>query len=454
VTSETFSHPPETMSNSRPRNRRFDSSVILVLLTRLVPLLAAPVTLWMIATRRSLAEQGLYFVFWNVQALTQLMELSIGGLIVQFASHESSALHWSEHGALEGDLAATARLHALIQAGRRWYIMVGIALLLLGAGGGTWLMHARTSGQAEPLLPWLVTILATAAYLPLAPSLCAIEGCHGLIRVQRMRLVQVMAAIASLWIVLFRYGALWAVATYSVVWLGVAFVWLARAHTDLLTSSRASDAPSDRDHGIGTVQWRTGASWLAWWIAPQAVTPIVLATQGALAAGRVGMTLAIATAPLTLAGAFMSARYPRYGALVAKGAIVQLRQLAWSATRQATTVLIVGTAAAALVVSFLDIAAPVVAARIMLPSDVLLIGIGNLAWLLIQSLGSYLRAWREEPLMEMAIIGVIVVVLGTFVASHTTSARGTLATYAALVAFVALPLAIVGARRIRAGCQA
>jgi hypothetical protein len=433
--------------------RSFDWNVALVLTTRLVALIGAPVTLWLVATRRPLDEQGFYFIFWNVQALTQLMELGVGGMLVQFASHESPALSWDGHGGLAGDSAARGRIHALLRESGRWYLGVAVALLAVGGLAGTWLLGVRgRSIHPAPLLPWLVTIACTAAYLPLTPILCTIEGCGRLARVQRMRLAQISLSLIVLWLVLLHWGALWGVAAFAFAWLSIATLWLLRAHSGLVSMARLPIDSSTATHvGLGRAQWRTGASWLAWWAAPQTLTPIILLTHGTTAAGLVGMSLAIATAPLTLASSWLSARYPRYGALLAKGARMELARLARSATLQAAIVLVLGVAGAAAAIGLLTVVAPSLAARALSPVGIGLLGAGNLGWLLIQALGSYLRAWREEPLMEVAVAGAIAVTSGTLLAAMRASTLGTIATYVLLVLCLALPLAMLGFRRHHRG---
>jgi hypothetical protein len=429
-----------------------DRGVALVLLTRLVPLLAAPVTLWLVATQRPLAEQGLYFIFWNAQALTQLMELGMGGLVVQFASHEAPFLAWDARGGLSGDEGARTRMHDLVREGRRWYGMVALALLVLGGVGGAWLLETRSAGVSPaPLAPWIVTIVCTATYLPLVPILCAVEGCGGLLRVQRMRLAQVSIAMASLWIVLPRWGALWAVAVFAVAWLAVAWGWLRAAHRGLL--EEIGGAHELRTMVLTGVQWRTGASWLAWWAAPQALTPIVLATHGAAHAGRVGMTVAIAMAPYTLANAWLQGRYPSYGALIARGEAAELQGVARMATLQAVCVFLLGTGGAALAVWLLSRFAPALAARALSPAALVILGAGNLGWLLVQSLGSYLRAWREEPLMEASVVGAALVIGGTLAAAALLSTLGTVAAHSLLVLGIVLPLALIGYRRHHRGVR-
>lgn len=423
-------------------------SVVLVLLTRLVPVLAAPITLFLVASKRPIAEQGLYFIFWNVQALSQLMELSIGSLIVQFASHESEALSWDSRGGLTGDPMARRRVSGILREGFKWYGRVSILLLLVGGAGGAWLLESR-GGQTStaPWLPWLVTIGFTSAYLPLVPLICVAEGCAGgLFRVQRMRLVQVILSIAAVWTVLPIWGALWAVAAASALWLAVVVLWLVRGHSGLLTVAREGVGIAEPSR-FAAAQWRTGASALAAWIAPQAVTPIVLATQGPVAAGKIGMTLAIAAGPLTLATAWLAARYPRYGALVARGADHELQRVARSAALQALCALAMGIAAAMAAVFLIGLVAPALAARALPPIGVGILGTANLCWLLMQALGSYLRAWREEPLMEVTIAGTALVSVGTLLAALRFAPLGVVAAYALLVSGVALPISVFGFHR-------
>ena len=447
----------------RNEGTRIDRAVVLVLLTRLSLLLAAPVTLWLVAAKRPVAEQGLFFILWNIQALTQLMELGIQTLIVQFASHESHSLTWNARGGLDGDAGAKARVHQAIREGRRWYGRVAIALGILAASGGIWIIAVRANevGRAA-LVPWLVTVAFTAAYLPIVPVLCAIEGCGGLLRVQRMRLVQTVLSIFALWTMLLWLGALWGVAAFAVTWFLTAWGWLLRSHSQLLSDAleaRLTDlAGADASASLAAVQWRTGATWLAWWIAPQCVTPIVLTTHGALPGGQVGMSFAIATAPLTLGIVWLQARYPRYAALLAKGEGEQLRRLARRATIQAAAVCTSGVLAVALAVWVIGRLSPSLASRALPARWIVVLGLTNLAWLLVQSLSSYLRAWRQEPLMETAIVGAIVVMAGTSAVALHVPTESIIAAYALLIAGAVVPLAVLQFRRrhehlVRSGAE-
>ena len=166
------------------------------------------------------------------------------------------------------------------------------------------------------------------------------------------------------------------------------------------------------------------------------------------------MTLAIAMAPLTLASAWLQGRYPRYGALISLGQPDELRRVASEATTQALVVCLAGTLAATVAVWLLGVWLPSLAARALPAIAITILGAANLAWLAAQSMASYRRAWREEPMTEATVIGAALVTVGTYAASTFTSAAGTVTAYTLLVCLGMLPVTAMGfARPNRRGAR-
>jgi hypothetical protein len=92
---------------------------------------------------------------------------------------------------------------------------------------------------------------------------------------------------------------------------------------------------------------------------------------------------------------------------------------------------------------------PSLAARALPAATILVLGVGNVGWLLVNSVGSYLRAWRREPLTEAVVTGVAIVSLGTIAAATRMSVLGTVWTHSALVICGVLPITALGFRRHR-----
>jgi hypothetical protein len=431
----------------RPRLAWPDHSLALVLGTRLLQLLAAPITLYLVATRRSAVEQGFYFVLINVQALASLVELGAGTIVVQFISHESESLRWTAAGALEGDGAALARALAVVRQGWRWYGWLAVLVLLAIPIGAVAFASAATRGNVAFLGAWSVVVLGTAAYFPLVPLLCTVEGAHGLARVQTMRLAQVVVAIGTLWLGLWTGGALPAVAMYTLAWLLVPAVWLAHRHRAF--TMQALRAPSGAT-SLASVQWRPGATWLVLWASPQLLVQIVLATSGAADAGRVGMSLAIATAPVTLAAAWLQSRYPRFASTLAVGGRRALDTLARSSAAYALAVCALGGAGVTAVTALLHVYAPRLGARLLPTSAVAALCASGLAWIAIQALTGYLRAYREEPLLTVTSAGVAMAMIATAMAAQRGAAAATIV-YSLVVLCGLLPILAIafGAERSR-----
>ena len=432
-----------------------DRTLALVLGTRLIPLLAAPVTLYLVATRRSAVEQGFYFVLVNVQALASLVELGVGTIVVQFISHESPSLHWRADGALDGEPAALARALAVVRQGWRWYGRLAALLMLAIPLGVAAFAPAAARGGVALVGPWTTVVLATALYFPLVPLLCTLEGAHGLARVQAVRLAQVALAIGALWMTLARGDAMQAVAVYAIVWLVVPIAWLLYGHRAFI--AQALRAP----HGVATlasVQWRTGGTWLVLWASPQLLVQVVLALSGAADAGRVGMSLAIATAPVTLAGAWLQSRYPRFAATLATSGRPALDALVRQSAALALGVCALGGVAVMVFTALLHARAPQLAARLLPTWAVTALAATGLGWLAIHAFTGYLRADREEPLLTATSIGVAITIVASAVAApHGPDAATlayTLAVLAGAVPLVAWRFVVERSRRARSGERA
>jgi hypothetical protein len=429
--------------------------VTLVFISRLIPLLAAPVTLWLIATQRPIAEQGAYFIFINTQAIAQTVEIGLGTLIVQFVSHESAGLTWGAGGAFDGDVAAMRRVGMIVTAASRWYARLAVAFAAIAMPLGLALFTSRGVYGWWEAAWWVTTVAFTALSFTLVPTLAALEGSGRLAQVQRMRLVQVAASLLALWIGLLAVDALCGVAAFAVTWFAVQVTWLSRTHRGLIANAMRRAGHADTDLSLSSLTGRLlraqrhgAVMWLALWVAPQVLVPCVLLADGPAAAGRIGMSLAIATAPVMLASAWLYSRYPRYGALVARGATRELAQLARRATAEAVVVCLVGAVAGAVALALLARIAPSLADRAMSPTVTLALGVGNSGWLVIQGVTSYVRAWRGEPLAYVTAIGAALVMGTTLLVAVLHGQAGTIAlAYAGAVLVGATPTTLTFWRR-------
>jgi hypothetical protein len=423
--------------------------------SRIIALAGAPVTLYLAATRLPPNEQGWYFVAINIVAFAQLCELGLGTIIVQFASHEWPRLRWGRGGGLEGDPSARDSIAALLVTATRWFGAAALALFLVAGVGGALIFGANLGGSWLGFAVfWCGFVSLTALYLLAIPFICVSEGCGDLLAVQRMRAWQAAAILVALWTGIATSGPLAAAWFAAAAQLLVAAAWLLGRHRGLLRAPRTLPALLlDGVRGLAsryrTEQARSAQLWIALWVTPQLLAPVLLRVRGGDEAGRLGVTLAVATAPLTLAVAWLHGRYPSFGALVAEGRTREFDALARRATIEAVTVFIATCVTLTGVVLLLPHVLPAFAMRFLPPVSLLALMAGNFAGLLLQAMAGWLRAFRDEQIAAPIVGGAVAVVIASAVAGTLGGAQLMAAVFAAASLLIAAPLAGVHFARVR-----
>jgi hypothetical protein len=432
-----------------------DAGVRATASTRAIALVGAPISIYFAATRLPPQAQGLYFVAINVIALAQLFEIGLGTIVVQFASHEWPRLRWTDDGGLDGDPYARHAVSVLVRAALSWYGAAAVALLVVAGGGGVLLYGKAYAGTPGGfVLPWFGFVALTGLYFLLVPLVAVAEGCGDLISVQRMRSWQAVGLLVALWSGILTARPLAAAWLGAGAQLAVAAIWLFTRHAGLVRGMRGQTGGDPERARLHTQRFREeqrrGALlWLSLWLAPQLLTPIVLRLQGGDEAGRLGVTLAIALAPLSLAMAWLHGRYPRFGALVSEGRTAEFDALAGRATAEAIAVFLTGAAVLVGVVVMLPSVLPSVAARVLpVPALLGLFG-GALASLLLQAMAGWLRAFRDERIAGPIVGGSAATIVLCAVAATVGSVRTVTFAFALAGLGIAVPLAAAHYLRVR-----
>jgi hypothetical protein len=411
-----------------------DDVVRLVVLTRLITVAGAPVTLFLVAATRPPAEQGFYFVFANLQAVTTLFEYGVATMLVQFAAHSSSS---SPHS------LPTQSAAVILRRARRWFVLAAVIVTTAAIPAGLFMFSpAGTDASVPFIVPWLVLGGSVGLYLTIIPFLCVLEGIGEIRRVQRMRIAQATINTLLLWTLIPTVGSLTAIALASVANLLCAVVWLASVRKTV-PPMPVLDGPSNGgiDHSLYSRQTHTAITWIVGFLGPQLLAPIIFRYQGPVAAGQVGLSLAAASAPLMFSLSWLQAHYPRFGKFVAQNELARLDAAAAHATSQALLVCALTATIVLVVVGLLGQYVPELAARFLPPLGVAALCLTSLVYLLYQAMAAHLRAHREEALLWPITIGTAAVIVATRVWSTQSAFAGVVA-YTAAVVGVLLPLSV------------
>ena len=407
-----------------------DPSVRWLALARVLSLLAAPVTLYLLVTRQPVTARGFYLIAINVVTLAQLFETGMGTMVVQFTTH----VRPSERGTLRG-------------AADQWFRRAATVLLALGATAGTLVMiRGAESASMNVLLPWAVVLATTAAYVAMVPLVCLREGGGDVEGVQRMRAVQAVVMAAAMVGGLWRGANIGAAALAGAAQLVAAAWYLLKVRRHL----PASHVPAGRlAEQYRAAQGRSARVWVALWIAPQLLTPSTMLVRGASEAGHLGLHVALALAPPMLAVAWLHARYPRLGALVASGALATFDDTAWHAFRQAAGVF--GAAAGTLLLLALGApyVVPFLAGGVLSVPILAALLVGSFVLVAMQAMLAWFRAFVDETFAMPVVVGCGAMATGGVCGAAVGGAAGAAAAYAMAGVLVAVILG-VGFLRLRA----
>jgi hypothetical protein len=382
-----------------------DRAIIFGVLNRLWYSLTSLITIFIIVLYYSPVTQGYYYTFLNLLALQVFVELGLGNVIINFASHEWSRLRLNEQGIIVGEANALARLVSLGKYAFRWYA-IGNIITTLGLGVAGYAFFSGTSSTNINLMgPWFLLCLLTGIKLNLIPAWSLLEGCNQVSNVYFYRLVEVIIVNISLWLSIIFKTELWALCAAvgsGLIWGGIFLLWkYQRFFSVFFAKLKVSYNESKKE--IFQMQWRIALSWMSGYLIFYLFTPLMFKFKGAISAGQMGMTLALVGGPAGIAMLWINTKVPKFGILIARKEYAQLDGLFYRLTIISILIVFVGDLIIWSAVYLLYLSGSPLSLRILSP---LTIGIFFLSSILMQishCQASYLRAHKKEPFIIVSI---------------------------------------------------
>jgi len=404
---------------TRPSLRRriqhltgLDRAIGFTVLARGWSTLAGVVTVLLIARFLTPAEQGYYFTFASLVALQIVFELGFSFVILQLAAHERAHLHIQDDGSITGDRVAHSRLASVLQKAVRWYTAGALlmAAALLPVGFYFFLAHRQPGAPISWQLPWIAAVLATTFTFQMDPLFAFLEGCGRIPQVARMRFTQAFAGSLMAWTALCLHHGLFAPAMIisgQAIAGGCFLFTQRRLLLPLLRHNTFGHIVSWRRE-IWPFQWRIAISWLCGYFIFQLFNPVLFAYRGATEAGRMGMSLSIASALSAVAISWMSTKSSPFGTLIARGEFGTLDRLFFRTLWQSALLLAAGAAVLLLGLAVVAQRFPYLAVRVLpLPVFGLLLATVFCNHFVFSE-ALYLRAHKREPFLPVSIaIGVL-----------------------------------------------
>ncbi len=433
-----------------------DRPVFFGLLSRIWGLAAGGVTAILIAIYFSPDIQGYYYTFTTLLALQVFVELGLGTVAVQFASHEWSKLNLGESGHIVGDRDALSRLTSVARVITTWFLFGGVVLAVgVGAAGYVFFSSSPDHGINWGS-PWLLLCTVTGLTMWMVPAWSLLEGCNQVARLYTFRFFQGLLVSVAVWMAILGGAGLWTASISGIATLFCSIFFLKRSYWIFFKTLLLSKPDGPRINWrteMLPMHWRIAVTWMSSYLYFSLFTPVLFKYHGPVVAGQMGMTWAIVGLVGSISISWLSPRVPQFGMLIAQKRYGDLDQLFWRINRIVTSVTFLVAVSIWGGVCLLNVIehplAIQLSSRLLPPIPTGFFLLGQLLLVVSAPFSIYLRAHKEEPVMVVSVTAAIFIALTTFILGKYFSATGVSIGYF-LVHVVAVPFVFLIWFRCRA----
>lgn len=393
-----------------------DKSIAYTSGARIVQGITGVGTVFFISTFLNGVEQGFYYTFGSILALQVFFELGLTGIMQQYVAHEVSHLELDENSCYRGNDRYRSRLASLVRFCLRWYsvlaLLVFAFLLIVGS-----IYFAKFGDKHDTDIqwryPWLLICIGTAFQLFQSPMTAILRGVGYVKEMSKIGFIQQTVIPVCTWIGLAIGLKLYVLGIGYVISVALWQIYVSREGLFKILKNLSKTEITESVayfKEIFPYQWRIALSWVSGYFIFQMFNPVLFATEGAVVAGQMGMTLQALNAIQSLSLSWMNTKIPLFSRLIALKDYTQLDIVFKKTLRQMSAVCtcllaVFFACIVVLNVTQFKINGNILADRFLGYTPLLLMVIPVLLQQFTGSWATYLRCHKKEPFLVNSVVG-------------------------------------------------
>lgn len=392
---------------------------------RIVQGVAGVGSIFFISTFLTGVEQGFYFTFGSILALQVFFELGLTGIMTQYVAHEASHLTLNADLQYEGEEKYISRLASLNLFCIKWYAVLSVLVFVFLTVVG-YIYFTRYGSNLYSVsweMPWILICIGTAMKLFQAPLISIYMGLGKVKEMSEIGFWQQILLPATIWIGLICGLKLYVVGISYILSVILWHIYVRKTRLDMIIVNLLKVKVTERVAYLKEIfpyQWRIALSWVSGYFIFQLFNPVLFATEGAVVAGQMGMTLQALNAIQAFSMSWLSTKVPLYSQLIALKDYVQLDAIFNKTLKQMAAVCFMLLVAFFFVIWFLNITQlqfndNVIADRFLTYWPMLLMMLPVFLQQFVSSWATYLRCHKQEPFLINSICVGIACCLSTFI---------------------------------------
>lgn len=308
--------------------------------SRIVQGLTGVASVFFITTFLTGVEQGFYYTFGSILALQVFFELGLTGIMTQYVAHEASHLYLNTEKEYEGEEKYRSRLASLLHFCVKWYGILAILIFVFLLFAGYFYFNQYGDNQGESVEwrgAWLLICVATSLNFLYSPLTSILNGLNFVRDTSKIGFWQQIFVPACTWIGLATGFKLYVTGIgyliNAIIW--IIYVYRHGLYKILLHLWRVQIVERvSYLKEIFPYQWRIALSWVSGYFIFQLFNPVLFATEGAVVAGQMGMTMHALNALMALTQSWINTKVPVLSSLIAQRNYLSLDKLFYTTMKK------------------------------------------------------------------------------------------------------------------------
>jgi O-antigen/teichoic acid export membrane protein len=369
-------------------------------------------------------EQGFYYTFGSIAAIQVFFDLGLNGIIVQYVAHEASNLKWKSDHKISGESKYISRLSSLLHFGVKWYLLFASILLisLISVGFIFFTKYDSSHGIISWKAPWILLAIGTCFNLILSPIIAFIQGLGKVKEIAKIQFIALFFKLSILWGGLILGAKLYVIGLNSLTGVFILAVILFSNYRKILIDIWIT-AIVEKVHyrkEIFPYQWKIAISWISGYFIFQLFNPVLFATDGAVVAGQMGITLAALNGILSLSLAWITTKVPLFSGLIAQKEYSRLDHIFNKTLKQSAVINFAALAFMMMMIFLLrlfniELSGKPIGNRFLNYIPMVLMMIPVFLNQFIAAWATYLRCHKKEPFLIISIVGGVLCLLSTVI---------------------------------------
>lgn len=414
-----------------------DKDISWILISRIATIIKGPITVAFIIIFLDVNQQGLWYSFISLAAISILAELGFTLIITQFVSHEYAHLRLYK-GFIAGRSKNSERLFSLIRYAFKFYIVVTpIAFILMTI----WGYYILSPESGDYLYAWYCFAFISVIQLFVSLMQSIYQGLDKVAIIYRHKTIGTISLALVTLPLLFMGFEIWSLVLSSLFSLIIMLVLLLLDGNKFWMQLLRFKIKKHYDwfQEIVALQGKYAVSWFSGYLAFHLLVPFTYKYHGAEIAGQLGLTISLLNNIKTLSSAWLESKIPKFNIMVSRGLKHEVSSLFNKSAIQGYIFFIFGVTILLLLI-YISNYYQLYNDRVLSLYLVFLLVLSNSAGIIVLFMAKFLRAHKAEPYYLLSLFNGVLVA-GSIYFILPISFSNTIASLVFIYWFAILPVA-------------